>query len=88
MCKCSKVFPACWLLALVFVYLYPHSLFLTGGAYLVYSTRACVWVFDLGDFWWESASLNVFVSGFLWVTAGVWAGVSAVFGRGLSFLAS
>ena len=33
-------------------------------------------------------SLDVFVSGFLRVTVGVWAGVSAVFGRGLSFLAS
>ena len=31
-------------------------------------------------------SLNVFVSGFLCVTAGVWAGVFAVFGRGLLFL--
>lgn len=87
------MFPEHLLLRLVFIYLYPYLLFLTRGACLLYPVGACAWVFGLGDFCLECVSLeDVFVSGFLCVslcvTVGAWAGVCAVFGRGLSFLAN
>lgn len=46
-------------------YLY---LYFCWGVFLVCFVRACVWVFDLGDFWLACVFLVVFVFGFLCVS--------------------